>query len=116
MWDLLLGLANQSKRPTTWNYQTNNLRPFLPSLSGAILLIYFGWGKYWNDERKYLGMDASFTKDEDMDVKELAEMPRTSSGLHFPSLHESAGKKGEDMLDFDAISTNVQTHLRLAAK
>jgi len=62
-----------------------------PIPDGAILLIYFGWGKYWNDEQKYLGLDASSANDyKNKNVKDLAQTRRNSSGLHFPSLHPSA--------------------------
>ena len=42
---------------------------------GAILLVRTGWGRFWNDEAKYLGNDV-----------------RNATDLHFPGLHSDAGE------------------------
>ena len=41
---------------------------------GAFILLYFGWGRFWGDESKYLGNDV-----------------QNASDLHFPGLHPDAG-------------------------
>ena len=62
-------------------------------LSGAILLIYTGWGQYWNDASKYIGIETGKGKNATkIEIDDLLDPAQKESGLHYPGLDESAGE------------------------
>ena len=54
---------------STWEHSHGREIPH-----GAFILIHTGWGRFWDDEAKYLGNNVKDTSD-----------------LHFPGLHPDAG-------------------------